>query len=290
MTQDIFKIGTHNGLHHPDDVFACQILYGINDNAVIIRTRDPKELEACDVLVDIGGIYDSEKGKFDHHQKNGPTREDGIPYSACGLVWKHYGRDYILHQYADLSSDLVDRIFEKIDGDIILFIDKVDNQIIRPEITSIGEYIIMTNNGGTLKAFDKAMDIARGYLAVSIEKAREYAINENYLIALAKESRSNKLNYIIADREVDVNCLKEKEGIDYAIYPSYDGRTVMIKCLPYDNNPVEIRHPFRQEYRGLRSEDLKTTGIDGITFVHHRGFCGGAKTIDDAIKMISLTQ
>lgn len=36
-------------------------------NATIIRTRDPKLLEECDIVVDVGGKYDPPR-LLDHHQ------------------------------------------------------------------------------------------------------------------------------------------------------------------------------------------------------------------------------
>jgi uncharacterized UPF0160 family protein len=34
----------------------------------LIRTRDPQELEKCDVVVDVGGVYDHNTHRYDHHQ------------------------------------------------------------------------------------------------------------------------------------------------------------------------------------------------------------------------------
>ena len=33
------------------------------------RSRDPLELEKCDIVVDVGGVYDVAKNRFDHHQR-----------------------------------------------------------------------------------------------------------------------------------------------------------------------------------------------------------------------------
>ena len=33
------------------------------------RSRDPKELDTCNVVVDVGGVYEPENNRFDHHQK-----------------------------------------------------------------------------------------------------------------------------------------------------------------------------------------------------------------------------
>lgn len=34
----------------------------------VIRSRDPELWKTCDALVDVGGVYDVDKLRFDHHQ------------------------------------------------------------------------------------------------------------------------------------------------------------------------------------------------------------------------------
>lgn len=41
-----------------------------HDNKIMFfRTRDPALLDTCDIIVDVGGIYDPHKLRFDHHQR-----------------------------------------------------------------------------------------------------------------------------------------------------------------------------------------------------------------------------
>ena len=95
-TSKKIKIVTHDGLFHVDDVFAVAtliILLG-EDNYEVIRSRDPKIVETGDYVVDVGYIYDPEKKRFDHHQKEGAgTRQNGVPYASFGLVWKKFGEE-----------------------------------------------------------------------------------------------------------------------------------------------------------------------------------------------------
>lgn len=63
------SVGTHNGAFHADESLACAILRLINDGPFrIVRSRDPAVLDACDVVVDVGGAYDHAKLRYDHHQ------------------------------------------------------------------------------------------------------------------------------------------------------------------------------------------------------------------------------
>jgi len=65
-------IGTHSGTFHCDEVVACFMLKQLEEfkNAEIFRSRDDKALqEKCDIIVDVGGVYDPAKKWYDHHQQ-----------------------------------------------------------------------------------------------------------------------------------------------------------------------------------------------------------------------------
>jgi len=85
-------IATHNGNFHADDVFATAALKILYPSFKLVRTRDLKEMDKADIVLDVGGIYDPDNGRFDHHQKGGAgERENGTPYSSFGLIWQKYG-------------------------------------------------------------------------------------------------------------------------------------------------------------------------------------------------------
>src|SRR3954454_3890260 len=85
-------IATHSGKFHADDVWAVMALDIVFPGCELIRTRDPERIRRADFAVDVGGIWDPETGRFDHHQ-NGfeGARESGVAYASAGLVWKTYG-------------------------------------------------------------------------------------------------------------------------------------------------------------------------------------------------------
>lgn len=55
------------------------------------RTRDPAVLDTCDIVVDVGAVYDESKQRFDHHQR-GFEEVFGHSFvtklSSAGLVYK----------------------------------------------------------------------------------------------------------------------------------------------------------------------------------------------------------
>lgn len=63
-------IGTHSGTFHCDEVLACYFLSKHPDfvNHTVLRTRDQHLLDQCDIVVDVGSIFDPSKKRYDHHQ------------------------------------------------------------------------------------------------------------------------------------------------------------------------------------------------------------------------------
>jgi len=57
----------------------------------LIRTRDLATLDTCDIVVDVGAVYDENRKRFDHHQR-GFEEVFGHGFqtklSSAGLVYK----------------------------------------------------------------------------------------------------------------------------------------------------------------------------------------------------------
>lgn len=148
------KIGTHNGSFHADEALACSMLKILPQykDAEIVRSRDPSTLDKCDIVVDVGGVYDPARHRYDHHQKTFGESFSSIDkskkwvtkLSSAGLVYVHFGKEIIatlLNVPVDEPS--VDKILDKVYEGFIEEIDAIDNGI----STHDGEprYTISTN-------------------------------------------------------------------------------------------------------------------------------------------------
>ena len=65
------RIGTHSGSFHCDEALGCALLRRTSEfaGAEIVRSRDPEVLKDLDVVIDVGGVYEPEHQRFDHHQR-----------------------------------------------------------------------------------------------------------------------------------------------------------------------------------------------------------------------------
>ena len=138
MSMSGIKIGTHNGAFHCDEVLACSMLKSLPQyrDAELIRTRDPKVLKDCDIVVDVGGVFDPKSHRYDHHQQafkeSMSTLDKGkwvTKLSSAGLVYAHFGRDVIAQITGTTDHDLLDKIYEKVYEKFMEEIDAVDNGI-----------------------------------------------------------------------------------------------------------------------------------------------------------------
>lgn len=92
-------VGTHSGHFHADEALAVHMLrqLPLYRDSTLVRTRDPKVLEGCHTVVDVGGEYDDARNRYDHHQRGFATTFPGreTKLSSAGLVFKHFGRALI---------------------------------------------------------------------------------------------------------------------------------------------------------------------------------------------------
>ncbi|KAL6866110.1 hypothetical protein ACO1O0_002212 [Amphichorda felina] len=130
-------IGTHNGHFHADEALAVHMLRMLPTyrDAPLVRTRDPKVLETCHTVVDVGGEYDAQRNRYDHHQRGFTTTFPGRPtkLSSAGLVFMHFGRA-IIAQRLGLADDKqqggdVDLLYGKLYENFVEALDAHDNGI-----------------------------------------------------------------------------------------------------------------------------------------------------------------
>ncbi len=172
---------THSGGFHADELLSSVILTRLFPEARIIRSRNVEwTTPATDrIIYDVGGQYDPAAGIFDHHQRGAPVRGDGRPYSSFGLVWKHYGADYL--PALGVPEAHVSSVHASFDAKFVLPVDLTDNGALDPSIAGELAGLTLPALLETLKpvfdaedpeaddrAFHAALSIARSFVEAGI--------------------------------------------------------------------------------------------------------------------------
>lgn len=280
-------IATHSGNFHADDVFSIAALKAIFPAFKLIRTRDQALISQADIVVDVGGEYDPETGRFDHHQRGGAgERENGIPYSSFGLIWQKYGVE-ICQGNTEVANSVDAGLVSNIDAIDCGYGDGVAKGI------SLSQTISMFNPTWQEEThfdtcFDEAVDFASRVLARFIASANG-GISAKDIVAKAIETAEDPRVIVLEQYtpwKRTVHALS-KEAL-YIVYPSDTGQW-RIQAVPVELGSFEDRKPLPKAWAGLSGQELKdVTGLDDAMFCHNGLFIAGAESFESTIKMAEM--
>lgn len=283
---------THSGVFHADEVMASVILKQLYDEVEIIRSRNPRDFDRADIVYDVGD------GEFDHHSDQKEYRENGIPYAACGLIWRAYGHEVIEKHGPGLSSAQVEEVFYSIDEGIINSIDATDNgfpmdkaEIHMPTVDQMvkGFNPNWNSNEDTQEQFMKAIDFCTPILLNAL-KGSIAAIEAEQMVKVSFEQREVE-NILILDRfcpwKRHLRRYDEEGNIIYVIFKDLvNGYRVQAVS---ERDSRESIKPFPREWAGKDAEEInELVEIDDAIFVHPGRFIAGAGSLNSAVKMAEL--
>lgn len=286
---------THNGAFHADDLFATATLSILNNgNIKIIRTRDPKIFETADYLYDVGGENDPERNRFDHHQKGGGgVRENGIPYSSFGLIWKKYGEQICGNK--EIAKYIENKIVCSIDASDVGF------DIVKSLVKDVYKYSVESiflsesptwkeDNSGIDEIFKKQVQKIIPLLKREIKIAKDDIDGINELLESYNNSEDKRIivSNIDFPRYLLQDTLSRLSEPVYLVYPSSKSDTWKVEAIKKSPETMESRKPFPDLWRGFLNGDPKVEeviGISGIIFTHATGFYAQVKSKENAIKL-----
>jgi len=248
-------IATHNGNFHADDVFSIAALKNIFPSFNLIRTRDLSLIGQADIVIDVGGEYNPDAGRFDHHQRGGAgERENGIPYSSFGLIWQKYGLE-ICQGNQDVANS--------VDAGLVSTIDAIDCGHVEgvSQGISLSQTISMFNptwqeDSHFDSCFDEAVDFASRVLTRFIASANG-GISAKAIVAIAIENADDS-RVIVLEKYTPwkrtVHALSA-EAL-YMIYPSPSGQW-RIQTVPVEPGSFEDRKSLPSAWAGLSDKALK---------------------------------
>ncbi|EEY64505.1 protein MYG1 [Phytophthora infestans T30-4] len=316
-------IGTHNGTFHCDEALAVSMLKLLPKFAAhdVLRTRDESKLAQCEAVVDVGGIYDPEALRFDHHQRTftGTFDQRDTKLSSAGLVYKHFGREIIQHLAAPTTLDdaTLDILHQKAYKNFVEHIDGIDNGV---EVATAGDAKLtynyqvsstLSNRVGYLnprwnedqsekrvnEQFQQAMYMTISEFTDAIHDLVHSWLPAREIVEKAVSNRfqTHKSGEIVHFHEYcpwksHLHDLEKKlmipGQIKFVLYNDATGSMTRVQALNVEPGSFALRKGLLQAWRGLRDDELsRVSGVEGCTFVHNAGFIGGNRTFEGALEM-----
>ncbi len=307
-----FKIGTHGGIFHSDEVLGVAILDLVyeEEGVKVVRTRDEVELGKCDIVLDVGG------GEYDHHKAGFNQRRDtGELYASAGLIWKNFGISAIGNMLMKMNLDMgfsgMFVIKSQIDYDYIRLVDMEDNGEIgsnpigKHMFSFIPEFIpsYLDRNADFDKAFAEAEQIAccilrnlivqyitkymaRTMVYDAMEKEFNYYKHSDMLYTGVIEIPSQNFPWLepVTERNALMdNCVK------FVIFPYPTGGWAAQCVPPSVDRKFEQLVPFPQKWAGKRDNELAViSDVRLATFCHNGCFFARAESKSAIIDMCML--
>lgn len=280
------SLGTHNGTFHADEVTAAALLvyYDFVDEEKIIRTRDKSILGQCSFVCDVGGEFNPQKKRFDHHQS---SYEGEL--SSAGMVWSYLKDIGVVDAatYLFLNHSLIQGVDAHDNGRVTL----------EPGVCSFSQ--IISNfvpvqydapEEEQNKAFHEALQFVLGHLRRVLARFSYIKQCENTVKSAMDQGREFLLfEKAMPWMDVFFELGGEKHSAQFIVMPSGD-QWKLKGIPPTTNDRMKVRTPLPKEWAGLLEEELKlVSGISGAVFCHKGLFISVWKTKEDALKALAYT-
>lgn len=269
-------VATHDGPFHADDVMAVALIRTFHDSeATVVRTRDPDRIAAADLVVDVGGDYAPERGRFDHHQA-----EYTGPLSAAGMVlaW--------LTQTRQLDAELATTLR---DG-LMTYLDDVDNGRRAPaaDVPCFPRIVDALNQPArTHAAFDlafaQAAAFAQAWMAGVVAQHERVLDARREVRAAMDRAVSDGTRVIVLEeylpwKQVYFEAGGASHPTDYVLHPGTDGSWRVV-AIPPKLGDFGQKRPLPEAWAGLTDGDLEAvTGVEGSVFCHKNRFIAVFRT------------
>ena len=289
------KLVTHNGSFHADDVFATATLATMfearGEAFEVIRTRDEEVIKTGDYVFDVGGVYDKEDNKFDHHQMGGAgERSNGIPYASFGLVWEKFGVEICG------SKKMADFIDDK----LVAPVDAGDNGVELCDIKGdTFPYFIQSALSSFVRTWKEDPDKEDEYFLQAVKVAKEIlqreiiwakdTIEAESLVLEDYESAKDKRVILLRNDYPAKHVLSDFTEPLFVIYQKSRDKMWAVKAIRSSPKTFKNRMDFPREWGGLRDKELqKVSGVPDAVFCHRGLFLAIAKSQEGALKLAEL--
>jgi uncharacterized UPF0160 family protein len=297
----ITHLVTHSGGFHADEVLSTVVLSRLFPEATLIRSRDTEWITpgSGKIIYDVGRDYDAAAGIFDHHQKPNPLRENGQPYSSFGLIWRHFGKDYLAALNVPESD--IDEVHASFEQSFVLPVDLLDNGAIDPSAAGPLSGLTLPVLLETLKpsfddirdeadnsAFMMAVDVARHFVEAGI-RAKSAKQRAEALVTQAIRAAGDG-RILELPTGMPFRSAIESTGADhllFVVHPRNDDWT--LTTIRKGADTFENRADLPTSWGGLTDAALEeATGVKGAKFCHNALFIAVADSRDAIMEMARL--
>lgn len=238
------------------------------------------------------------------------------------MIYKYYGLEVLKRIIGEVWGEQAkvytdqdyEKIYQKLYKGFIQEVDAIDNgvKIAKEERywinTSLGMRVSRFNKAWNAPAevcesqqFKKAMSVVEEELYWHIysvaqvfmpaRKQVEDAWNKRETFNPSGEFMHIENSCPWKDHLFNIEQEQGKEGLIKFVFFTDNRGMYRVQTVPPKGQSFEMRVPLCKAWRGLRADDLKKISpeLEGIEFVHHAGFIGGAWKMETAVKMAELS-
>jgi uncharacterized UPF0160 family protein len=294
MNSIIKTVVVHNSVFHADDVICVSLLrlyYG-KENVTVVRSRNPKDFETADYILDVGGRREVTDNQvwFDHHQ-DVTTYDNGVRRSACGYLFEYL-----------MQGDLLPlRLAESFRSKVLYPVEAQDN------------------GQDTIEGFDLMPNLFNFISCMNPNWNSDSNGDKEFLVAVEMTDRiiENVIGRLISASEADYITMRaiydsdssiieleqycpwynvvfdwNKKNLStrkilFVIWKGRDG-SYMAQAVAKSANTRETWISYPESMRGKRADEIDSIAdTDSAVFVHPTGFLGAWKNKEDLYKVLN---
>ena len=312
-------IATHSGTFHADDVFGVAVLAALFPEHRLVRSRDPDAIAPADFVVDVGGVWEPARGRFDHHQRGFDgartrTGADGTPvpaegYASAGLVWREFGPAYVRQvaqrMAAPLDDATVARIAADVDASLVRYLDLVDTGAadVAPGIFGLSSLVALLNSTWLeeqpldpagkaqlqVDRFREAMQVVQRFLDRFVMRRIGQVLAAGQVRASERLLGGRVLHLAEGGLPWTSVVVEEMPEVLLVLYPEWDTEQHILRTVPAKLGSFDSRMDLPESWSGLRGEQLAAvTGVADAVFCHTNLFIGAAKSLQGALRLAEI--
>ncbi|WP_040507944.1 MYG1 family protein [Gluconobacter morbifer] len=311
---------THSGNFHLDETMGYVILhYALSpegdlrgrvlngkadgDRLEFVRTRAPERIAAADLVFDVGAVHEPVRGRYDHHMRDKPLREDGTPYSAAGLLWKDYGQAAIRNLLTTPVDDTtVTAIWRAIDKSLILPIDQDDNGVAKMGKLSLADIVSACSppwdtvelygrqeaTRREAQGFANAAFAVASHLTNTVDRVRASLKAASRVLQAYEQAQDKRILVMETGMPTEKVIFEHDLPVVYVVSPAGPEQW-NVKAVPPVRGDFGQRVSLPEAWGGLEKKALaEISGVPDAVFAHPARFICGAGSRQGAIDMARL--